>query len=209
MQMTQQGQQIYIQLLSLTLEPSGGVFFCEESFVLQHTSAIFEWIYCMLIMLFYGTFAFEFGDVSGETLMVLSRGGPDRSFSSDHKVEAVGGSNHHQVEGFPMVEASWQLATTSRVTHKLMWTSLMAVLIQSAVTKERCCRLMGGIVVPLSSASQAKTLSVSFDEMQRNNPPVYLSSGIRVYIENRSLFFAVSRPSDVMSLQSMWVLANS
>lgn len=98
---------IYIPFLSLTLEPSGGVFFCQESFVLQHTSAIFEWIYCMLIMLFYGTFAFEFGDMSGETLMVLSRGGSGQSFISDHKVEAVGGSNHLQVEGFPMVEASW------------------------------------------------------------------------------------------------------
>lgn len=94
-------------LVSLTLEPSGGVFFCQESFVLQHASAIFEWIYCILIMLFYGTFAFEFGDMTRETLMVLSRRGSDRSFSSDHKVEAVGGSNHHQAEGFPMVEASW------------------------------------------------------------------------------------------------------
>lgn len=72
--------------------------------MLQHTSAIFEWIYCMLIMLFYGTFAFEFGDMSGETLMVLSRGGSAPSFKSDHKAEV--GSNR-QVEGFPMVEASW------------------------------------------------------------------------------------------------------
>lgn len=91
--------------MSLTLEPSGGVFFCQESFVLQHTSAIFEWIYCMLIMLFYGTFAFEFGDMSGETLMVLSRGGSAQSFNSDHKAEV--GSNRHRVEGFLMVEASW------------------------------------------------------------------------------------------------------
>lgn len=89
------------------MEPSGGVFFCQESFVLQHTSAIFEWIYCMLIMLFYGTFAFEFGDMSGETVMVLSRGGADRRFNTDHKAEVGGGSNLHQVEGFPMVEAGW------------------------------------------------------------------------------------------------------
>lgn len=61
--------------LSLTRGPPGGVFFCQESFVLQHASAIFEWLYCMLIMLFYGTFAFEFADMSGDTLMVLSRGG--------------------------------------------------------------------------------------------------------------------------------------
>lgn len=59
----------------------------------------------MLIMLFYGTFSFEFGDMSGETLMGLSRGASAQSFNSDHKAEV--GSNRHQVEGFLMVEASW------------------------------------------------------------------------------------------------------
>ncbi|CAB1434221.1 unnamed protein product [Pleuronectes platessa] len=68
----------------------GGVFFCQESFALQHASAIFEWLYCSLIMLFYGTFAFEFGGVSGDTLMVLSRGAGVQSFS-EHKAEGGGG----------------------------------------------------------------------------------------------------------------------
>lgn len=61
----------------------------------------------MLIMLFYGTFAFEFGDMSGETLMVLSRGGVVQTFNSEHKAEVGGGSIHHQLDGFPMAEASW------------------------------------------------------------------------------------------------------
>lgn len=94
-------------IVLLNFGPSGGVFFCQESFVLQHASAIFEWIYCMLIMLFYGTFAFEFGDMSGDTLMVLSRGGAVQKFNSEHKAEVGGGSNPHQVERFSMVEPSW------------------------------------------------------------------------------------------------------
>ncbi|KAG7232356.1 hypothetical protein INR49_008945 [Caranx melampygus] len=48
-------------LLALIALVLSGVFFCQESFALQHASAIFEWVYCSLIMLFYGTFAFEFG----------------------------------------------------------------------------------------------------------------------------------------------------
>lgn len=57
----------------------------------------------MLIMLFYGTFAFEFGDVSGDTLMVLSRGGVVH-FTSQHKAEVGGGSNQ---ERFSIVEPNW------------------------------------------------------------------------------------------------------
>ncbi|XP_026171713.1 transmembrane protein 150A-like isoform X2 [Mastacembelus armatus] len=92
-------------LLALIALVLSGVFFCQESFALQHTSAIFEWIYCMLIMLFYGTFAFEFGGMSGATLMVLSRGGGGaQSFStSGHKTEVGGGSNHHQQESLSIL----------------------------------------------------------------------------------------------------------
>uniref|UniRef100_A0A3Q1FYH7 CWH43-like N-terminal domain-containing protein n=1 Tax=Acanthochromis polyacanthus TaxID=80966 RepID=A0A3Q1FYH7_9TELE len=76
-------------LLALVALVLSGVFFCQESFALQHTSAIFEWVYCMLIMFFYGTFAFEFGGMSGDTLMVLSRGGGLQSFStSNHKADS-------------------------------------------------------------------------------------------------------------------------
>ncbi|XP_032358138.1 transmembrane protein 150A isoform X2 [Etheostoma spectabile] len=99
-------------LLALIALVLSGVFFCQESFALQHASAIFEWIYCMLIMLFYGTFAFEFNRMSGDTLMVLSRGGGGgggglQSFStSENKTEVgggVGGSNHHQPESLSML----------------------------------------------------------------------------------------------------------
>lgn len=96
-------------LSSLTPNSPGGVFFCQESFALQHAAAIFEWTYCMLIMLFYGTFAFEFGSMSGDTLTVLSRGGggaggPSFPTSSGHKMEAEGrGSNHHQSDSLSML----------------------------------------------------------------------------------------------------------
>ncbi|XP_005725811.1 transmembrane protein 150A-like [Pundamilia nyererei] len=90
-------------LLALIALVLSGVFFCQESYALQHASAIFEWIYCSIIMFFYGTFAFEFGGMSGDTLMVLSKGGAMQSFStSDHKTE-VGGAGHHQPESLSIL----------------------------------------------------------------------------------------------------------
>ncbi|KAJ8402799.1 hypothetical protein AAFF_G00364710 [Aldrovandia affinis] len=80
-----------------------GVFFVQESFVLQHASAIFEWVFCVIIMLFYGTFAFEFGGVSGDTLMVLAKGGTQGSPSRDCKVESVRGPSQHQPESISML----------------------------------------------------------------------------------------------------------
>ncbi|KAG5831439.1 hypothetical protein ANANG_G00303730 [Anguilla anguilla] len=64
-----------MSLLAFVSLVLSGVFFIQESFVLQHASAVFEWVFCLIIMLFYGTFAFEFGGVSGDTLMVLAKGG--------------------------------------------------------------------------------------------------------------------------------------
>ncbi|XP_029934474.1 transmembrane protein 150A-like isoform X1 [Myripristis murdjan] len=93
-----------MSLLALIALVLSGVFFCQESFALQHASAIFEWIFCMLIMLFYGTFVFEFGGMSGDTLMVLSRGGGIHSFSTtDQKTEVAGRPSHHQPENFSML----------------------------------------------------------------------------------------------------------
>uniref|UniRef100_A0A3P9NMI1 Transmembrane protein 150A-like n=1 Tax=Poecilia reticulata TaxID=8081 RepID=A0A3P9NMI1_POERE len=90
-----------LALIALVLS---GVFFCQESFSLQHTSAIFEWIYCMVIMFFYGTFAFEFGGVSADTLIVLSKGGGLPSFSlTGHKPEISGGPGHHQAENLSIL----------------------------------------------------------------------------------------------------------
>ncbi|XP_047207629.1 transmembrane protein 150A-like [Girardinichthys multiradiatus] len=74
-----------------------GVFFCQESFILQHASAIFEWVFCVIIMLFYGTFAFEFTSMSGDTMAVLARGrsmGPaGRELKLDTLV-GMGGQSH-------------------------------------------------------------------------------------------------------------------
>ncbi|XDV50038.1 hypothetical protein PO909_019165 [Leuciscus waleckii] len=67
-------------------------FVALESFVLQHASAIFEWVFCVIIMLFYGTFAFEFAGISSDTMMVLARGKSLQSASRDHKMESLGGA---------------------------------------------------------------------------------------------------------------------
>ncbi|KAJ4948304.1 hypothetical protein JOQ06_019840 [Pogonophryne albipinna] len=76
-------------LLAFVALVLSGVFFCQESFVLQHASAIFEWLFCVIIMLFYGTFAFEFAGMSSDTMVVLARGtlGPA---GREHKVDALG-----------------------------------------------------------------------------------------------------------------------
>nr|XP_046257667.1 transmembrane protein 150A-like isoform X2 [Scatophagus argus] len=67
-----------------------GVFFCQESFVLQHASAIFEWVFCVIVMLFYGTFGFEFASMSGDTMAVLARRGALGPAGREHKVDALG-----------------------------------------------------------------------------------------------------------------------
>ncbi|KPP66367.1 hypothetical protein Z043_115134 [Scleropages formosus] len=78
----------------------------QSDFELQHASAIFEWLFAVIIMLFYGTFAFEFGDVSSDTLMVLVQGGAARSLSrSEWKMEDAGGQSHpqHEAESLSML----------------------------------------------------------------------------------------------------------
>ncbi|KAM6944833.1 transmembrane protein 150A-like [Lycodopsis pacificus] len=54
-------------MVSLVLS---GVFFIHESFILQHAAAICEWVFTVDILVFYGTFTYEFGTVTSETLMV-------------------------------------------------------------------------------------------------------------------------------------------
>uniref|UniRef100_A0AAY5KSI6 CWH43-like N-terminal domain-containing protein n=1 Tax=Esox lucius TaxID=8010 RepID=A0AAY5KSI6_ESOLU len=80
-----------------------GVFFVQESFVLQHASAIFEWVFCVIIMLFYGTFSFEFAGVTGDTVMVLARGGALGPNGRGHKVESLGGPISHPPESMSML----------------------------------------------------------------------------------------------------------
>lgn len=68
--------------------------------MLQHASAIFEWVFCVITMLFYGTFAFEFAGMSGDTMAVLARGGSLGSARRDLKLDTLmgmGGQSHpHQ-----------------------------------------------------------------------------------------------------------------
>lgn len=72
----------------LNSAPLRGVFFIHESFVLQHAAAICEWVFTVLILVFYGTFTYEFGSVTGETLMaglqrsLVLEGGATRGLKS-------------------------------------------------------------------------------------------------------------------------------
>ncbi|TRY64603.1 hypothetical protein DNTS_002233 [Danionella cerebrum] len=54
-----------------------GVFFIQESFILQHAAAILEWIFAIIILMFYSSFSLEFGSISSETLgaMMMRRDG--------------------------------------------------------------------------------------------------------------------------------------
>uniref|UniRef100_A0A3B5PSX8 Zgc:154058 n=1 Tax=Xiphophorus maculatus TaxID=8083 RepID=A0A3B5PSX8_XIPMA len=93
---------LFMTLLAFVGLVLSGVFFCQESFVLQHASAIFEWVFCVIIMLFYGTFAFEFAGMSGDTMAVLARGGSLGPAGRELKLETLvgmGGQSHpHQPE---------------------------------------------------------------------------------------------------------------
>ncbi|MGH0120870.1 UNVERIFIED_CONTAM: hypothetical protein FKN15_024351 [Acipenser sinensis] len=60
-----------LTLLAFITLVLSGVFFVQESFELQHAAAICEWIFSFIILVFYGTFAFEFGGVSSGTMLVL------------------------------------------------------------------------------------------------------------------------------------------
>ncbi|KAG7492566.1 hypothetical protein MATL_G00015730 [Megalops atlanticus] len=94
-----------LTLLAFVSLVLSGVFFVQESFVLQHASAIFEWVFCVIIMLFYGTFAFEFGDVSSDTLMVLARGG-GRGGGGAAFHAAAGGARWRELGGPPTCSTS-------------------------------------------------------------------------------------------------------
>ncbi|XP_070621927.1 transmembrane protein 150A [Erythrolamprus reginae] len=55
-----------VAFVSLVLS---GIFFIHESFLLQHLAAICEWVFVIDILVFYGTFSYEFGAISNETLV--------------------------------------------------------------------------------------------------------------------------------------------
>lgn len=48
-----------------------GVFFVQESSNLQHAAAICEWVFTIVILIFYGTFAVEFGSITQNTLLEM------------------------------------------------------------------------------------------------------------------------------------------
>ncbi|XP_066522538.1 transmembrane protein 150A-like [Hoplias malabaricus] len=60
-----------LSLLALPTLILSGVFFVRESFVLQHAAAVCEWLFVIIILLFYGSFVFEFRFISADTLAVL------------------------------------------------------------------------------------------------------------------------------------------
>ncbi|XP_040201905.1 transmembrane protein 150A [Rana temporaria] len=68
-----------VALASLVLS---GVFFIHESFLLQHLAAICEWIFVLDILVFYGTFSYEFGSVSSDTIMAALQSSAARSCKS-------------------------------------------------------------------------------------------------------------------------------
>lgn len=94
---------LFMTLLAFVALVLSGVFFVQESFVLQHASAIFEWVFCVIIMLFYGTFAFEFAGISSDTMMVLARGQSLQSVNQDHKMESLAGASQHQPESLSIL----------------------------------------------------------------------------------------------------------
>ena len=59
-----------------------GVFFIHESSQLQHGAALCEWMFVIDILIFYGTFSYEFGVVSSETLVAALQPAPGRACKS-------------------------------------------------------------------------------------------------------------------------------
>ncbi|KAH1177319.1 hypothetical protein KIL84_011021 [Mauremys mutica] len=77
-----------VALIALVLS---GVFFIHESPLLQHLAAVCEWVFVIDMLVFYGTFAYDFGAVSTDTLVTAlqrasSRGckSPGGSSTSTH-----------------------------------------------------------------------------------------------------------------------------
>nr|XP_040127553.1 transmembrane protein 150A isoform X2 [Ictidomys tridecemlineatus] len=59
-----------------------GVFFVHESSQLQHGAALCEWVFVIDILIFYGTFSYEFGAVSSDTLVAALQPAPGRACKS-------------------------------------------------------------------------------------------------------------------------------
>ncbi|NP_001002141.1 Transmembrane protein 150A-like [Danio rerio] len=62
---------LILTAMAFTTLTLSGVFFIQESFVLQHAAAILEWIFAIIVLVFYSSFSLEFGSISSETLAAM------------------------------------------------------------------------------------------------------------------------------------------
>ncbi|XP_067879538.1 transmembrane protein 150Aa isoform X2 [Heterodontus francisci] len=77
-----------LALISLVLS---GIFFIHESSLFQHAAAICEWIFTVDVLVFYGTFSFDFASITNETVLALLRRGSSKASKSPGR----GGASHH------------------------------------------------------------------------------------------------------------------
>ncbi|KAJ1142646.1 hypothetical protein NDU88_008959 [Pleurodeles waltl] len=90
----------FLGLVTLVLS---GVFFIQESVLLQHVAALCEWIFIINILIFYGTFAFEFGAITTETFLVLLKASrAPKSYKSDSST-ATTPHTHSTSENLAMI----------------------------------------------------------------------------------------------------------
>uniref|UniRef100_A0A674GRG0 Transmembrane protein 150A n=1 Tax=Taeniopygia guttata TaxID=59729 RepID=A0A674GRG0_TAEGU len=79
-----------------------GVFFIQESFVLQHVAALCEWMFIIDVLVFYGTFTFEFGAISTDTFLVLLKASrAPKSYKGESSLSSTAHIHSH-VEGLAM-----------------------------------------------------------------------------------------------------------
>uniref|UniRef100_A0A8C0BXS2 CWH43-like N-terminal domain-containing protein n=1 Tax=Buteo japonicus TaxID=224669 RepID=A0A8C0BXS2_9AVES len=79
-----------------------GVFFIQESFVLQHVAALCEWMFIIDVLVFYGTFTFEFGAISTDTFLVLLKASrAPKSYKGESGVSSTAHIHSH-AEGLAM-----------------------------------------------------------------------------------------------------------
>ncbi|XP_009887132.1 PREDICTED: transmembrane protein 150A [Charadrius vociferus] len=79
-----------------------GVFFIQESFVLQHVAALCEWMFIIDVLVFYGTFTFEFGAISTDTFLVLLKASrAPKSYKGESGVSSTSHIHSH-AEGLAM-----------------------------------------------------------------------------------------------------------
>ncbi|XP_064370027.1 transmembrane protein 150A isoform X1 [Dromaius novaehollandiae] len=80
-----------------------GVFFIQESFVLQHVAALCEWMFIIDVLVFYGTFTFEFGAISTDTFLVLLKASrAPKSYKAESSASSTAHIRSH-AEGLAMI----------------------------------------------------------------------------------------------------------